>query len=58
MKQPSVKVKNILKSMYHLIPILQDLEHDSYKRIELVMHSSKNASRQSKYDKEMNEQIA
>jgi hypothetical protein len=43
--------------MYHLIPILQDLEHDSYKRIELVMHSSKNASRQSKYDKEMNEQI-
>jgi hypothetical protein len=43
--------------MYHLITILQDLEHDSYKRIELVMHSSKNASRQSKYDKEMNERI-
>ncbi len=40
MKQPSVKAKNILKSMYHLIPILQDLEHDSYKRIELVMYSA------------------
>jgi len=40
MKQPSVKAKNILKSMYHLIPILQDLEHDSYKRIELLMYSA------------------
>ena len=40
-----------------MIPILQDFEHESYKRIELVMRSSKNGTRQSKYDKEMNERI-
>ena len=43
--------------MYHLIPILQDFEHESYKRIRLVMRSSKNASRISKYEKEVNERI-
>ena len=43
--------------MYHLIPILQDFKHESYKRIELVMRSSKNGTRQSKYDKEKNERI-
>ena len=43
--------------MYNLIPILQDFEHESYKRIELVMRSSKNGTRQSKYDKEKNERI-
>jgi len=26
--------------MYHLIPILQDLEHDSHKRIELVINTN------------------
>ena len=40
-----------------MIPILQDFEHESYKRIELVMRSSKNGTKQSKYDKEMNERL-